>query len=193
MWEQTANIVLAVWNDNKKMTISNGLTVLRMMVLAPFVLYFLLEREPIIAAIIFIIAAFTDQLDGFLARRWKQVSATGELLDPIADKILVLVPLVVLIEYGINQWLVLLIFLRELGVTLGRFFLNGREEVKPAISVNFLGKVKATAQYVCIAYAMLGLPYPNAVMSIAVILTLWSGVNYSLRAVKVLKRVECNK
>lgn len=112
------------------------------------------------AAVIFIIAACTDKLDGWMARKYNQVTELGKLMDPIADKLLICGTLIVAAafnEFG-NQilgWVVTALFLiREIGITVMRFFVidtGGR-----VIAASQAGKYKTLAQ--CIGLAMLMLP-----------------------------------
>lgn len=112
------------------------------------------------AAVIFIIAACTDKLDGWMARKYNQVTELGKLMDPIADKLLICGTLIVAAafnEFG-NQilgWVVTALFLiREIGITVMRFFVidNGGK----VIAASQAGKYKTLAQ--CIGLAMLMLP-----------------------------------
>ncbi|MFH1427660.1 MAG: CDP-diacylglycerol--glycerol-3-phosphate 3-phosphatidyltransferase [Patescibacteria group bacterium] len=187
--KRDGNIITLIWNDHKKQTFSNFLTLARMIILTPLILWSLVSGHHLLAGIVFISAAVTDYLDGHLARKWKQVSVTGELLDPIADKILVLVPLVALINHGIVWWAVVIIFLREFVVSAGRLYANGREDLQKAIKVNFLGKAKTTAQYIAITYAIFNMPYKNEAIILVAIITAISGIQYSIRFVLEIKRI----
>ncbi|EFA23864.1 CDP-diacylglycerol--glycerol-3-phosphate 3-phosphatidyltransferase [Bifidobacterium gallicum] len=112
------------------------------------------------AGVIFIIAASTDKIDGWMARKYNQVTELGKLLDPIADKLLTLGALVVAAcfnEFGnpILGWVVTLLFaVRELGITIMRFFVI--EEGGKVIAASQAGKYKTLTQ--CIGLGMLMLP-----------------------------------
>jgi len=96
----------------------------------------------------FLLAAFTDWLDGYLARRWSQTSALGALLDPIADKVLVLGIFLAFVQLGlIPAWMVLIIALREFLITGVRLFAASRHVVLPAAKE---GKHKTVSQMVAI-------------------------------------------
>jgi len=186
---ENQGFLTTITKDKKKWTFPNLLTVTRMMVFAPLILYLMLDDKMAQAGYLYVIAAITDWLDGKIARGWKQQSETGELLDPIADKLLVLLPLIVLIQHGVWWWLVALIFIREIGVTLGRMYINGKPELKPAAKVTYLGKLKATFQYAAIILVIFGFSYPNAIMSVAAFFTVWSGIDYLIIFWRLFKKV----
>lgn len=100
------------------------------------------------ALVVFLVASATDWLDGYLARRWRQTSSLGALLDPIADKILVLGVVIALVPLRlVPAWMASLICLRELAVTGVRLRLASRDEVLPAARD---GKYKTVAQMLAI-------------------------------------------
>ena len=102
---------------------------------------------------IFLLAAATDWADGYLARRWHQTSRTGVLLDPIADKILVLGTLLMFVQLSlISAWMVLVILIRELGITGVRLYAAGRQIVIPAARE---GKHKTVSQMATITVILL--------------------------------------
>ena len=99
------------------MNIPNSLTIFRI-ILIPVFVFFMLIRIPygdLVAAIIFVIAALTDSLDGYLARKWKQITKLGVILDPLADKLLITAALISLVELGrIPGWIAIVIIGRSL-------------------------------------------------------------------------------
>ncbi|MGH3944403.1 MAG: CDP-alcohol phosphatidyltransferase family protein, partial [Pseudonocardiaceae bacterium] len=139
------------------------------------------------AAIIFGIASLTDRFDGDLARRRGLVTNFGTIADPIADKALIGAALVGMSMLGeLAWWITILIGVRELGVTALRFWVL-RYGVIPASRG---GKVKALAQVVAIGLYVLPLPvsaYPVrwAVMGVAVVLTVATGIDYVVRALRL--------
>jgi len=103
---------------------------------------------------IFAIAATTDWLDGYLARRRKQVTALGQLMDPLADKLLITAALVSLVQMELAQsWMVVVILGREFAVTVLRSLAYGKGVVIPASP---LGKIKMVAEVVAILALILG-------------------------------------
>ncbi len=111
-------------------------------------------RKELIGAAIFGLASITDWLDGYLARRRKQVTAFGQLIDPIADKLLTSAAFISLIQMGLAPaWMVAVIIGRELAVTTLRSIAYARGVVIPASP---LGKVKMVVQVVAILALILG-------------------------------------
>lgn len=142
-------------------TIPNFLTVLRLLA-APGVpvmfLYFSRPWADFLALTLFVGAALTDWFDGHLARLWKQESRFGAMLDPIADKAMVVIAIFVITGYsGMNPWLILpatVIVFREIFVGGLREFLGGNPGT---LRVTRLAKWKTTAQMVAIGVLFLGL------------------------------------
>jgi CDP-diacylglycerol--glycerol-3-phosphate 3-phosphatidyltransferase len=111
-------------------------------------------RKELIGAAIFGLASITDWLDGYLARRRKQVTTLGQMIDPIADKLLTSAAFVSLIQMGLAPaWMVAVIIGRELAVTTLRSIAYARGVVIPASP---LGKIKMVAQVVAILALILG-------------------------------------
>jgi CDP-diacylglycerol--glycerol-3-phosphate 3-phosphatidyltransferase len=138
-----------------------------------------------VAAAVFVFGAFTDGLDGWLARRYSGTSAIGVWLDPLADKILVSAPVIALSVTGdFPVWAAAVIVGRELAVSLLRAWLGTRGVGMPASP---WGKAKTAVQMVLVPLYLLPLG-PGAdttrrvVLALAVALTLWSGFDYFLRA-----------
>lgn len=134
---------------------------------------------------VFLAAAGTDLLDGYLARRWGQVTTVGTLLDPIADKLLVSAALISLVEVErVDAWVVILIIGRE-------FAVSGLRSIAAAsgytIEASELGKTKMTAQVVAIALVIAGIGWPELVwfgqvgMWLVVVFGLVSAADYFLK------------
>jgi len=124
-----------------------------------------------LALIIFIVAGLTDLLDGYLARRWGQVTTVGTLLDPIADKLLISAALVALVEtHRVPAWMVILLIGRE-------FAVSGLRSIAAAegytIQASELGKTKMIAQVIAISMIMLGIHW-QALTRYAM-LCMWGG------------------
>ena len=108
----------------------------------------------IFAAIVFSIAAFTDWLDGYLARRWHQTSAFGAFLDPVADKLMVAAALIVLVEFGrVGAIVSLIIIGREITVSALREWMAG-EGQSSSVGVAMIGKVKTAVQMLAILFLL---------------------------------------
>ena len=138
-----------IWN------VPNVLTIIRLLAapaLAVMFLYFDCPWADWFALILFVMAALTDFVDGYLARAWKQESKFGAMLDPIADKAMVLIALLVIIGFsGVKAWILLpatMIFFREVFVSGLREFLGDKAS---QLKVTNLAKWKTTAQMVAIA------------------------------------------
>lgn len=167
------------------MTIASWITVSRLLGI-PFLLYFLHDPTPTarwIALVIFLVAAGTDWLDGYVARRFDWVSELGKFLDPLVDKLLVLAPLMALVELNlVPAWGVFLILAREL--TIAGWRVNPSLSGNTAISgANFIGKLKTVVQIGAIALLIAPLS-PTWQLSaaiafwVAVALTWVSGIIY---------------
>lgn len=181
------------------MNLPNKLTIARLVLAIPFI-YFLQESGEVkyttifrmIAFIIFIFASATDWLDGYIARKYKLITDLGKIMDPLADKILVISALVLFVklEY-IPAWMSIVVIAREFLISGIRTIAAAKGEVIPA---GILGKYKTTTQMVVIVVMLfcgLGenpierLSYQRLyfyLMLIPVILTIWSGWEYSVKA-----------
>lgn len=146
-----------------------------------------------IAACIFIIAASTDGVDGYIARKTKQITRFGKFLDPVADKLLITAALIALVQSGdITGWAAMLIIGRELIVTGLRLVAAGEGIV---IAASNLGKLKTITQIIAIVATLLN-NYPLSLfttfkfneyaMFAAVLVTLYSGYDYLAKNARVL-------
>jgi CDP-diacylglycerol--glycerol-3-phosphate 3-phosphatidyltransferase len=134
-----------------------------------------------VALAAFLVAALTDWLDGYLARRLNQVSDLGKFLDPLVDKLLILAPLLMLVQLGqIPAWGVFAIVAREIAITGWRGApSNAANPEQPQIvGANLWGKVKTVVQIVAVAALIMQLPGALLLFWLAVALTLISGIIY---------------
>jgi CDP-diacylglycerol---glycerol-3-phosphate 3-phosphatidyltransferase len=171
------------------------LTVARLLLIPVFVLLFLTPtpNRSIAAALVFVIAAVTDLLDGYLARRRSQITTLGRLLDPIADKLLVLSGLILLVQFQrVGAAVAILIIAREVAVTGIRGVAASKGIV---LSAETTGKYKMTAQVVAIVFLILedslALPWNlhlvgTACLYTALILGIVSGVSYLLQFTRLV-------
>jgi CDP-diacylglycerol--glycerol-3-phosphate 3-phosphatidyltransferase len=190
------------------MNIANKLTVTRM-IMIPIFLVLLLAPIPmgslgsgnyqlsvaqLLAAIIFVLASFTDWLDGQLARKYHLVSNFGKLLDPLADKLLVMSAFVAFVGLGrMNSWMVILILAREFAVTGLRLVAVEEGEV---IAASKIAKWKTFSQMVAIIlflfnnvpFGVNGFPLDQIILWIAVILTVLSGADYFYKNREIVLR-----
>jgi CDP-diacylglycerol--glycerol-3-phosphate 3-phosphatidyltransferase len=142
----------------------------------------LLDETPdgdVIAAIVFALAALTDGLDGYIARRRRQVTNFGKLIDPLADKLLVIAALISLVSLNrLAAWIAMVIIARELAVTGLRSVAAERGVV---IAASWLGKLKTGLQIAAILALIAFDPTPawaNALLYVAVAVTVISGADY---------------
>ena len=172
----------------KNLNLPNILALFRI-ALAPLMLWFFIDRENSIfsswhpswfdyfAGLIFVIASVTDFFDGYIARTWDQMTKLGGILDPLADKMLVLSGFLGLMAIDrASAWAVFLILSRE-------FFITGLRVVAVSegknVASTMAGKVKTVAQMFAIGFLIMNWPYATALLWFAVILTLYSGYEYT--------------
>jgi len=171
------------------MNLPNKLTILRI-ILVPVFVFVLLVKIPYgeyFAALIFIIAALTDSLDGYLARRWRQITKLGIILDPLADKLLITAALISLVELRqMPGWIAIVIIGREFAVS-GLRAVKAEEGI--VIPASKWGKLKTITQIIAVILLLLQklyLPFTGIkigmwAMYIAVVITIISGVEYFYR------------
>lgn len=183
----------AAATSDRVLNLPNALTVLRILCVPvmAFLLWFDggtdgLARDA--AAVIFVLAALTDLADGAIARRYGLITTFGKVADPIADKALIGVALISLSLLGeLPWWVTAVILVRELGVTALRFWVI-EHGVIPASRG---GKAKTVAQTVAIAMYLVDVRWEwwsaasAVVMAVAVILTVVTGIDYVVRAVRL--------
>lgn len=178
------------------MTVPDQLTLARALAVPVVVVLFAwnFPNHDYWATAVFVVAMSTDQIDGWLARRWNQTSAFGSLLDPIADKVLVLAALVMLVGQGvIPAWMVAAIVVREVLVTGLR---QAAIERGVVLAARDLGKLKTWAQAVAAAvagFAAAGAWTDRAAwwtLLVAVILTWVSGLDYARAAPRLFSRAQ---
>ena len=171
-------------------TLPNILTLLRIILIPVLVIVFYMPGQWSyqLSAMVFGLAALTDALDGYLARRLKQLSVFGAFLDPVADKLMVAVALVVLVQDNPSAMFVILasiIIGREIAISALREWMSELGE-RTRVSVSVIGKVKTIVQMVAILLLLFKVPVgplPThdiglVLLFIAALLTLWSMLVY---------------
>ncbi|CAA6827688.1 MAG: CDP-diacylglycerol--glycerol-3-phosphate 3-phosphatidyltransferase (EC [uncultured Thiotrichaceae bacterium] len=189
MFQVTIPCNIAVYNEFiMHINIPTSLTLLRIALIPVMVLFFYLDY-PFMAAFIFGIAGLTDWADGYLARKWNQESRLGAFLDPVADKLIVAVAMLLIVEREAEFW-----------ITLAAIAIIGREIVISAlrewmaevgkrgkVAVAFIGKVKTTAQIIALMFLLYNQPLFGVLpiremgliaLAIATVLTIVSMVQY---------------
>lgn len=183
------------------MTLANKITITRILLIPVFVLFCVYygrgietgqpeEWQRWAAIIIFIVASASDGLDGWVARRWGQRSRLGTILDPIADKGLLLTAIITLSfskwTYAFPIWFPILVVARDAIILIGcgvLFHLDQKLEVR----VSFTGKLATAAQMVTLAWIMLQLPHYLVSVYVAGFFTLASGTVYISRGIRQLR------
>lgn len=181
------------------MNIPNQLTLLRILLIPVFVLVFYLPLSwnNYFACLVFAIAAVTDVLDGYLARKLNQISSLGAFLDPVADKLMVAVALVLLVQQNPVMYLALpaaIIIGREITVSALREWM-AEIGARNMVAVSVLGKIKTLAQMLALGFLIFRIPVFGmpvyeiglVLLYIAAILTLISMIQYLLAALPELK------
>jgi CDP-diacylglycerol---glycerol-3-phosphate 3-phosphatidyltransferase len=163
------------------LNVPNVLTLARILAV-PVLVVALLDETPdgdVIAAAVFALAALTDGLDGYIARRRQQVTTFGKLMDPLADKLLVVAALISLVSLDrLAAWVAMVIIARELAVTGLRAVAVERGVV---ISASWMGKVKTLLQVAAIICLIAFDPAPiwvDVLLYVAVAMTVISGADY---------------
>ena len=177
------------------MNLPNKITMLRIIMIPIFVAVLLIEfpyHQPIAAAI-FILAALTDSLDGYLARSRNLITDFGKFMDPLADKLLVCSALICFVQLGsVPAWMVIIIIAREFAIT-GLRTLAASDGI--VIAASKWGKAKTMSQMLAIViilfnnwpFSLLNIPMGTIMIWIATILTLISGIDYLILNKKVFR------
>lgn len=174
--------------------IPNLLTLFRIVLIPIFVAVFYLPSTwaHIATASIFALAAFTDWLDGYLARRWEQVSPLGAFLDPVADKLMVAAALVLVVQADPTPWLAIaavVIIGREITISALREWM-AEIGARAQVAVSEIGKIKTATQMLAIFLLLVRDPFYGldiytigfVLLYVAVVLTLWSMTLYLMAA-----------
>ena len=162
------------------MNIANKLTMFRIFLIPIFMIFLIFDIEygQFIAAAVFIIAAITDYLDGYLARSLNLVTTFGKFMDPLADKLLVSAAFISLVEMGkVSSWIAVIIIAREFVIT-GLRVLAASEGI--TIAASWWGKLKTISQMVAIILLLIN-NYPFSLINLPVdVITLWLAVVFTL-------------
>jgi CDP-diacylglycerol--glycerol-3-phosphate 3-phosphatidyltransferase len=162
----------------------NVLTVIRIL-LVPVLVVALLEKTgggDLLAAIVFAVASLTDAIDGYLARSRNWVTTFGKLMDPIADKLLIVGALVALVSLGrLEAWVAMVIICREFAVTALRLGMGAQQGV--VISASMFGKLKTAFQVAMVMVLIADHTSPRpawqyAIVYVTVLVTVLSGADY---------------
>ncbi len=175
------------------LNLPNQLALLRM-ALVPLMFWLLVDRDNSIftgihiswldyaAAFVFVVASVTDFFDGYIARSWNQITKLGGILDPLADKMLMLAAFLGLIFIDrASPWAVLIILTREFFITGLR--VQAASEGK-SVNSTMAGKIKTVTQMIAVGFLMMNWPYADALLWTSVGFTIYSGLEYVMEYVK---------
>ncbi|MFM9959654.1 MAG: CDP-diacylglycerol--glycerol-3-phosphate 3-phosphatidyltransferase [Planctomycetaceae bacterium] len=184
--------------DRRSLNVPNFITLTRLALAVALFAMISLGSSWIAAAVMFVVAAATDALDGFIARRYGLVTTLGRILDPFADKIIICGAFLFLVakpESGVNPWMALIVFGREMFITSLRAFLeqHGRD-----FSAVWSGKIKMVLQCAAVTGSLLSMDANLALVEsfllvrtillwAAIAVTIYSGVEYTYRAYRMLR------
>ncbi len=181
------------------MTTANKITLFRICLVPVFMVFLLYDMyyAEYISAVIFVIAAATDGVDGYVARRYDQITTFGKFIDPLADKLLVTAALIGLVGMQrLDPWFALIIISREFIVTSLRIVAISNGKVIPA---GASGKIKTVLQ-ICAIVAMLidriyeisfgGILLSQFLMLLAVIITVYSGIEYIIKNAALINHMK---
>lgn len=182
------------------MTVANQITLVRILLIPVFVVFAVYYSASVregateewlrwAAVAAFVIAAASDGLDGWIARRFNQRSALGVVLDPIADKGLLLTAIITLSLYpwpvSLPLWFPILVIARDIVILVGcglLKFITGDVEVRPSV----LGKIATALQMAAVAWVLLQIPHEQWVVWGAGLFTLLSGLGYIWRGMNAM-------
>ncbi|WP_457623479.1 CDP-diacylglycerol--glycerol-3-phosphate 3-phosphatidyltransferase [Persephonella sp.] len=177
------------------MGLANQLTIFRILLVPVFVI-FIGYNKPLYALITFFIAGLTDALDGFIARKFNQVTTLGKILDPIADKTLLVCSFIFIYNSDMSIkfpfWYVVLVISRDIYILLGSgviYFLKGNLEIKPSI----FGKATTFFQILSVITVLVANIYPidmiyvEGVIYTATVFTIFSAITYFQEGLQKLK------
>ncbi|MEK3922440.1 CDP-diacylglycerol--glycerol-3-phosphate 3-phosphatidyltransferase [Paenibacillus sp. FSL K6-2393] len=176
------------------MNLANQITLARIVLIPLFMISFLNQQSTITALLIFAVAAGTDKLDGYVARKYNQITNLGKLLDPLADKLLIAAALIMMVQENmISSWIAVIIIGREIVITALRMVAT---EQGIALAADRYGKIKMVLQVAAIIAILLNnVPFSLLtevrvdviLLWLAAGVTLLSGLNYIVVNYKLLQ------
>ena len=181
------------------MNLANKFSIIRLLLTPIFVLAILYYREDNLLfanlpLIIFLTAVITDAVDGFIARRYGQTTPLGGVLDPLADKFLLIVAFITLTftktippQFRIPPWVLIIVLTRDMFILIGAaiiYMLFKYIEFKPSA----LGKITTFLQMATILSVLLRFKYSYIIWTIAAIFTVFSGIHYLVRTNRILNK-----
>ena len=173
-------------NMKEALNIPNSFSFLRIILAAP-ISFLLIENKIAIALIVIIIAAITDVLDGWLARKMNQVTEFGKIIDPLADKVIFAMLAITLIYLGkLPLWFVVIILGRDLLILIGAVLASKR--VKSVIPSDKVGKNTVILLGFALIFIIAGLqPYADYLMYISAVVLVYSFIHYIQRGIEIMR------
>ncbi len=171
------------------MNLPNIITVLRFALIPLFIKMFFssLEKNLLYSILIFLLAGTTDVLDGYIARKYNIITKWGQVMDPLADK---LMQLTVLVCFTIKQfipiWVIIFYGIKEFLMILGGIFLYTRKD-KMVLPANSYGKIATVIFYIAILAVAFNFVYAKLLIIIAVLFALYAFVQYAAIGIKYIK------
>ena len=174
------------------MTLANKITLARIALIPIFLVLAVLGGTTfdILALVLFIVCSATDFLDGYVARKYNQVTDFGKFVDPLADKLLVCAAMMIFVDRGLMYgWMVFIILAREFIITSLRTVAMGKNRV---LAAAWSGKVKTASTMVCLCLMLVFESNLLNVVCIAVIVatTVYSGIEYFAKNLDVFKEAD---
>lgn len=173
------------------MNVPNILTIIRFLMI-PIFAYFLCQREYFTAGLLFLLAGLTDVLDGFIARKFNQITPWGKLADPLADKLMQITALVILtfVLNFIPPIILVVVLAKELFMVAGSVVLYKQNDY--VVSANWYGKLATVVFYFAIIMIIFKAPFGKVFISAAVLSTLFAFFMY-IRQYLQIKSASLNK
>lgn len=174
--------------------ISNTLSFIRLLLVIPILLLLLYEEQKYryFAVVIGIIAIATDGLDGYFARKYKQITNFGKIIDPVSDKICIgTITLLLVIQKIIPLWLLIVLIIRDIFILLGGFYLKKKKKFIP--QSNLLGKITSGVLAFYLLIAILNFPnfyiFINVFMWLSLFFIVVSFISYASNFIKLISKI----
>ena len=179
------------------MNTANKITIVRVLLIPVFMIVMLLDLRysNVLAFVIFALASVTDGIDGYIARKYNQITSFGKFMDPLADKLLVTSAMLIFIQWEqMSSWAAMIIIAREFAVTGLRLVAATEGDV---IAAGISGKAKTVVSILAILLMLTplhsrivigGITVDNIAVFLMVITTVWSGIDYFKNSYKILIR-----
>lgn len=165
------------------MNLPNAISLSRLLLIPLFIWTIILDNNnsALLALGVLCLSGITDMLDGFLARKLNQVTELGKIIDPLADKLIIISAAFALtVEHRLNIWLTIIIACRELCMVIGTAV--NLKKHQAAVSASYLGKATTCMFYVAVIFFLFNWPFRYGVMTAAIILSLMASFDYFQKA-----------